>query len=1152
MSLIDLLNRYDEQHSHRARGGLRAIAGFDFQLRSYLADFASLLAQDSEIQHAGQVFLEAFSDEARVEDDRVVCVQVKRTLTKTRLGEAAEEAVILDEFFEREASGLRDQIRFEVVGLAGKPDGSAPGWDGVQLPKDLEDRDNRQDRLARLLASGRLAQPRIDPDPWWRIIAATWTVLDDPFGFAREALDISLRRGLDPGDAERVRNDIAEAFLKRRRASHFPGQMLSAKDVEPFSHQTREVVLGQVPTLAHLRDGRFLDRPQHVVGALAELDRLVNERDWRMESGVYALWIEGRSGNGKSVLLLELMRQLVLDRGATVVWLDDASEQLLPLLEAWTATGPDASDPCYVFVDDFYSPNKRAEIGFPEIARLMRQHDRADWPVLVTCGAPEQRQEWKASGNDEAFRASQFLLPPVQPDERDRLSSWFRDRTGEEAKAGTAFEEDQGLMISMMFELREGEMREFGRRFRSRLEDEGLTDALTVVLALNRLYIWAPGEWLDESQSDALRRLNGDHDFSILTLKGRPGEYVRITHPHLSNAIYQAVRERDDEIVQARDLQRAFLKSLESDANVAQLILYRIAHNNERLSTLDQEELARGMTQAWLDVVKRGALPAQIDLATAWTNWAVWTARQPNVGELLADNPLERAREAVHAEHRYWSTLWRRLWSCNPGYAGLVSDGERWLASHQTEGDRQWSFIWEILFRYKSETNQDVNALITNAIDWLRANDYEPDWNFVLRPIAAAAPEQAPWSSALRLLDEFPQNRNWAYVFQIVTSRADRFEPERRTAALRAGWEWVRDSRSIDTPEWSYVWRRLVELRSDLPAGIESSALLRLGYELLGRREERAEWTYVWERLVELRSELPADIEPSALLSFGYEWLGGKEERAEWSYVWQILIELRGDLPTEIASTALLSLGYEWLAGNEERAEWTHVWERLVALRGDLPSEIESGALLRVGYEWLRGREERAEWNYVWQKLVELLSDLPTDIQSNSLLSLGYEWLAGREERAEWDPIWEASFRGGYRDAAFLAAGSDWILEHSALPQTNGLAEHLLSAASERSGWSAPRELIDWVRDWLNSNRNHGSWSWLWGRLWAIERTLETARLAIPWLTSGARERAAQFVIGRLVRSRNLEIIAELEAWLDSHSDHPLADTVRSTFEDNT
>ena len=174
MSLIDLLNRYDEQHSARARGGLRAIAGFDFQLRSYLADFASLLAQDSDIQQAGQVFLEAFSDSARVEDDRVVCVQVKRTLTKTRLGEAAEEAVILDEFFEREASGLRDQIHFEVVGLVGKPDGSAPGWDEVQLPKDLEDRDNRQERFARLLASGRLAQPRIDPDPWWRIIAATW------------------------------------------------------------------------------------------------------------------------------------------------------------------------------------------------------------------------------------------------------------------------------------------------------------------------------------------------------------------------------------------------------------------------------------------------------------------------------------------------------------------------------------------------------------------------------------------------------------------------------------------------------------------------------------------------------------------------------------------------------------------------------------------------------------------------------------------------------------------------------------------------------------------------------------------------------------------------------------------------------------------
>ena len=146
-SLNDLLNRYAEQQKNRARGGLGTIAGIDFQLRCYLADFVWELARGTNVQEAGPNFLEAFSDYNRTHKDWVVCVQVKRTLTKTTLSKAAEEAVIVDEFFEQEAADIYDKFRFEAVGLIGKSDGSAPSWDGVQLPQKLDDRDRRQRRF---------------------------------------------------------------------------------------------------------------------------------------------------------------------------------------------------------------------------------------------------------------------------------------------------------------------------------------------------------------------------------------------------------------------------------------------------------------------------------------------------------------------------------------------------------------------------------------------------------------------------------------------------------------------------------------------------------------------------------------------------------------------------------------------------------------------------------------------------------------------------------------------------------------------------------------------------------------------------------------------------------------------------------------------
>jgi hypothetical protein len=186
--LSDLLSRYAAQQGHRARGGLNTIAGIDFQLRCYLADFASELARGTHLEDAGAHFLEAFSDYTKAESQRVVCVQVKRTLTKATLGDAADEAVVLDKFFEAEAPDLRGNVLYETVGLLGRSDGSAPDWNGVQLPdKKNEDWQQRQEHFEGMLEAGRFRPPRLVPDPWWRIIAATWQVLDDPFAFAQQA-----------------------------------------------------------------------------------------------------------------------------------------------------------------------------------------------------------------------------------------------------------------------------------------------------------------------------------------------------------------------------------------------------------------------------------------------------------------------------------------------------------------------------------------------------------------------------------------------------------------------------------------------------------------------------------------------------------------------------------------------------------------------------------------------------------------------------------------------------------------------------------------------------------------------------------------------------------------------------------------------------
>ena len=1102
--LTDLLGRYAAQQGHRARGGLSTIAGIDFQLRCYLADFASELARGSHLEEAGAPLLEAFSDYTKSESRQVVCVQVKRTLTEKTLGDAADEAVVLDKFFETEAPNLRESIVYETVGLLGRSDGFAPDWNGVQLPDKKEaDWPQRQGYFESMRGAGRFRAPRLVPDPWWRIIAATWQVLDDPFAFAREALEICMRRGMEPEAAAQVRTEVAESFSKRRRAQRFPGHIVTATDVEPATRTSREVLLGQIPTLRHLQDGRFMDRPEQVKTALERLDLHVSARDFHRDPSIYTLWIEGRSGNGKSVLLLQLVQRLVRDRAAQVIWLDDASEHLLPLLEAWAESPVDSTPMTYLFVDDFYAPSKRARIDFPRISRLLREHNRSDWPVLVTCAPPEQRQEWKASGDDEAFRTAHWLLPAVGTDEKNQLRLWFHARTGEEPKTGPAFLQGQGLMISMVFEMREGDLTKFGRRFRARLESLGLVEALTPPLALNRLYILAPGGWLDERQSDALRRLNEDQDFSMMNLGGRSGEFVRVTHPHLSNAIYEAVRERDDAIVRARDLHRAFAKSMQSgDYTTARLILYRVAANHERLASLDAAELARGMTGAWLSSIAETPF-AGPELANLWTNWAVWSARQPLVSELLREPPLERAREALKQNHVYWAALWNSLWQSAPGHVGLVSDAEAWLKSDEGLQSRHWSFVWEILFARTSKA-QDSSSLAAAAADWLRENEFEPDWNFVFRPLATRFPERAPWDSALRLLDAFPGNRNWPYVFEAAADTAAAVGSDRWHRVLLRGWEWLGTEETQEAPEWGFVWQKLAELRAELP-------------------EKTAQ----------------------GLLPLGYEWLAGHEDRDDWSFIWQKLVEVRAELPEKTVQ-GLLPLGYEWLAGREERDGWSFIWQKLVEVRAALP-EGTGQRLLPLGNEWLAGREDRDDWSCILQKLVELRAELPEKI-ARALNDRALRWLVRprNADRGEWDKLWEACFRDSYRDASFLAAGANWVLNHRTLPQNYGLAIELLSAAG--GNWVPPLELVGFCRNWLSENTRHPSWTFLFGPLWVVDPSQETASLVPPWLDANPRA-GALWVVKRLLRARNAEINSMLQKWVDAHPDSPQSVAIREVVD---
>ena len=130
-NLTRLLKDYTQEQPHRALGGVRALSGFEYQIRAYLADFAQSLAGTGDIGEPGDQFanaMEAFSDYTRFDENLTVCVQVKRTLTTNTRADAATEFALIDIFLENRLSPAEwAKVRYECVARYGE---SSMTWEG--------------------------------------------------------------------------------------------------------------------------------------------------------------------------------------------------------------------------------------------------------------------------------------------------------------------------------------------------------------------------------------------------------------------------------------------------------------------------------------------------------------------------------------------------------------------------------------------------------------------------------------------------------------------------------------------------------------------------------------------------------------------------------------------------------------------------------------------------------------------------------------------------------------------------------------------------------------------------------------------------------------------------------------------------------------
>jgi hypothetical protein len=607
----------------------------------------------------------------------------------------------------------------------------------------------------------------------------------------------------------------------------------------------KPLVVGFRPSLAMVRDRQYMPRPIPVAKACERLEKMFAEQARATVHELNVFWMTGRSGTGKSVLLLQVMERMVRN-GRRVVWLNDDAAAIVPLL---AALEPDAglSDdqiPDLVFIDDMYAPRGQQEIDLDAVRRLVGTAPDRRWPIVVTCGPPEfERQLARDSGRD-CMQIHPWRLLPVRAGEANALRRWFSARMpGASRHPGTAFKQADGLIVSMTFEMVHGRLEPFARRFYDRLRAKNLDGSLQVPLAMNRLYVNAPAGWLSEDDWERLDELNQDVDFSILE-SPHSTRYLRLTHPHISDVIYQAVRVPGNPRAYANDLAEAIRRSWDTDLFTLRQLLRVVASGNERLSIIDMDHLAKTIATEWRrsELLTLRADPAV--LADVYVSLSSWAHRQPELklDERFGMRLFETARDALRDAGERWPVLWSALYHIEPHDEVLLREALQWLPQQRSQKARAWRLPWLLLAAKQRELSEaDWERLLVIGYDWLGAN---------------------------------PEGDAWGSVFEVL-SRSKLPCAIERSKLLSLGQQWLESKPNRN--QWYRVWHRLLADPDFSKA--DRDDLLKAGFEWLKLFEIRRDWVRIW---VSLRAEreYPDGIDRPTLMQMGLNWLVAVNSKA--------------------------------------------------------------------------------------------------------------------------------------------------------------------------------------------------------------------------------------------------------------------------------
>jgi hypothetical protein len=283
----------------------------------------------------------------------------------------------------------------------------------------------------------------------------------------------------------------------------------------------RRQSVGDLVQWGRLLDGVYAPRPvlsslvtQEYLAWVATTGNIFRERH------LPVFWIDGRSGDGKSVLLLQLAESILESQPAALIYQVSHPDDL-PVVVDHIHSAHAGDGLLLVVVDDFHRLTNID--SFNDSIRLTL--DREDFHVAVlTCGPAPERTAILTSL--AVIDSSSWAVPQLTSDDLSLFSDWF-------ATPVLAAESlDRTILVELLFASHVGApLPAFARTFGRRLRTFGVFESVCRIVAINALDLgWPDLMFRSATERDSIKRLAQEDQLHFEWKDESWGPGVRLVH----------------------------------------------------------------------------------------------------------------------------------------------------------------------------------------------------------------------------------------------------------------------------------------------------------------------------------------------------------------------------------------------------------------------------------------------------------------------------------------------------------------------------------------------------------------------------------------------------------------------------------------------